>query len=359
MGPAQKRLLVFPHRSDDPYQNLLHLAPRAAGWQIRTSNRFSAFMEQLASVETGEVVHLHWSAWILQTTRSESDAAARLHEFQSGIDTALGRGALVIWTIHHLTPLECSYPELERELGRFLADRATSIHVLSERGEAEARQQYEILPGKIIRMPRASYVGIYDHALSRSEARCELGLADDEKAVLFFGRMRASMGIEVLCRAVQRAGERGENVVLLLAGETRDEDREAVERSLPDAARVIRDPRYVPDGSVQDWYAAADVVVLPNRNALNSGSLLLAATYGVPVILPRPEPLPELDDAEPWLTFYDASNEQTAVAALTAAIVDFDDPRHVARDSALAFAAGRVPFSMSRRYLAALLGCAD
>jgi len=43
--------------------------------------------------------------------------------------------------------------------------------------------------------------------------------------------------------------------------------------------------KYVPDDQVPQYYAAADVVVLPYRRIYQSGVILLAMTYGRPVVV--------------------------------------------------------------------------
>ena len=44
--------------------------------------------------------------------------------------------------------------------------------------------------------------------------------------------------------------------------------------------------RYIPDAELQVWLRAADVVVLPFRDILTSGSAILALSFGRAVVAP-------------------------------------------------------------------------
>ncbi len=52
------------------------------------------------------------------------------------------------------------------------------------------------------------------------------------------------------------------------------------------ASNVRRDLRWVPPEDVQTFFLASDLVVLPYRSVLNSGAVMLALTFGRPVLVP-------------------------------------------------------------------------
>ncbi|GAB3119105.1 glycosyltransferase [Glaciibacter psychrotolerans] len=348
MSKNSGQIVAFPYWSDNPYLNMLYLAPRAAGWKLKTSTLLTSLLIQLDEVGAGDVVHIHWTSPIVQKADTREEAAEQLRAFQQGLDTALANGAVLVWTVHNVRPHECLYPELELELVNFLVDRAAAVHVLSKGTEIEASDYYTIPIAKIVHVPHASYSGVYDQSLSRADARNRLGLADDEKALLFFGQMRAYKGLDVLFGAVERAAALGETIVLLLAGKTKEEDLLAIEAVLPRNVRIIRDHSYIPDDSTQDWFAAADLAVFPYKNVLNSGSVFLAATYGLPTILPNQDHMLRQFRAQKWIQFYDTANEVDSLGTL---IADFDMTDVSLREEATAFAEGYTPYDMSREFL--------
>jgi beta-1,4-mannosyltransferase len=62
--------------------------------------------------------------------------------------------------------------------------------------------------------------------------------------------------------------------------------REVLDRCLLDPHVVLR-PVAVPDGEMQYYLRAADIAVLPYHRGLNSGVLLLALSFGLPVVAPE------------------------------------------------------------------------
>jgi glycosyltransferase involved in cell wall biosynthesis len=196
-------------------------------------------------------------------------------------------------------------------------------------------------------IPHPSYQGVYPAELSRHDARAAFGLADDERAVLFFGQMRPYKGLSALFEAVEAAGSGSATppLVLLLAGRTADADLAVIDAELPAGVRTVRHHSHVDDADVQRWFRAADVAVLPYRRVLNSGTLHLAATFGVPVILPDEEHLRRSVGDEPWISWFDTATPAAGIAAL------LSTPAGVVPDpAAVAFSHRLAPYGLSERY---------
>jgi glycosyltransferase involved in cell wall biosynthesis len=60
---------------------------------------------------------------------------------------------------------------------------------------------------------------------------------------------------------------------------------------------------YIADDDIQNFFRSADVVVFPFKNTQTSGSLMLAMSYGCPVIAPRIATLPEYMDSDMGFLF--------------------------------------------------------
>ena len=101
--------------------------------------------------------------------------------------------------------------------------------------------------------------------------------------LLFFGIVRPYKGLDVLLRAL--AGVPA-HVTLTVAGEfwggTEPTEKLIADLGLRD--RVTLRPGYLPATAIPALFAAADVLVLPYREATASQNALLAFAYGVPVI---------------------------------------------------------------------------
>jgi len=306
-------LAVFPAYRDNPFLNLMLLAPRARGWNVLESLRLEQLEQHLGRLGTGDVFHMHWTSPIVQRNDDDlEEAQARLDRFRTAVDAARTRGARLVWTIHNVLPHDARHLELELELNRYLADAADVVHVMNRDTPTAVSSYYELDPAKVVHLPHPSYQGVYPDSVSREEARASLGLTDRDHAVLAFGQMRPYKGIDVLVEAV-RALAPAERPVLLLAGRTSDEDRAVIDSLLGDDVRAVREHDHVEDVDVQRWFRAADLAVFPYRRVLNSGALHLAASFEVPAVLPDEPYLRAEFGGEEWVRWFDPSDAASSV----------------------------------------------
>ncbi|WP_420367383.1 glycosyltransferase [Curtobacterium sp. L1-20] len=338
-----RSLVVFPAYRDNPYLNLMLLAPRARGWNVLESLRLEQLEQHLGHLGTGDVFHMHWTSPIVQRADDDLDEArARLDRFRTAVDAGRARGARVVWTIHNVLPHDARHLELELELDRYLADTADAVHVMNRATASAVAAHYDLDAARIVHIPHPSYQGVYPSAQTRDEARASLGLAPDDHAVLAFGQMRPYKGLDVLVEAARRISP-ADRPVLLLAGRTSDADRTAIDALLGDDLRAVREHDHVDDVDVQRWFRAADTAVFPYRRVLNSGSLHLAASFGVPSVLPdEPHLRAEFGD-ERWIRWFDPADAAASLAAVLAG-----GPGSA--DGADEFSRRLAPFARSRRY---------
>jgi D-inositol-3-phosphate glycosyltransferase len=129
-----------------------------------------------------------------------------------------------------------------------------------------------------------------DTDLTPSEAKKRLDLRYDEKAVLFFGRIRPYKGIEHLLAAFNLLAAGRPNYRLIIAGEPKkgsEEYRNEIERSARTEftpGQIILKIQFIPDAEMEVYLKAADVLVLPYKEIFQSGVLFLAYSFGLPVV---------------------------------------------------------------------------
>lgn len=344
------RVLVFPAWRDNPFLNLLALSPRAAGWQVLETTTFPGLLAQAQRLVDGDVLHLHWTGPIVQTSSSRAEAAGRLTATRRLLDDLRRRGVRVVWTLHNRLPHELEFPDAEAALYRLLADRVDIVHVMSESTPDVIADICTLDPDRVRVIPHPSYDGVYASAVTRTQARRSFGLDEQSVAVLFLGQLRPYKGIDTLLDAVRAVPVRrdGRPLALLLAGSATPEAQAEIMRRLPPDVHSVVEFGFVPDGDVARWYAAADVTVLPYRAILNSGSAHLAASFRVPVLLPGEAHLHAQFGAQPWVHLYDMSRSDAAIAE---ALADPDTFAGVGEADFDAFTAPISPWRTSRRYL--------
>lgn len=343
------RIVVFPAYRENPFLGMLLGAAERVGAQIVDARTLDE-LEAALAVRPGEtVLHVHWTNPIAQSTNNPIAARRNAHRFRRMVERARQQGARLVWTVHNVLPHNAKHARVERGIHRFLAGAADRVHVMHPDTAALAAAEYALPPDRIRHIPHPSYIGAVPPAADRGAARERLGIGADALAVLFLGQMRAYKGVlDLIDAAGEAAGQR--ELVLLLAGNATADEAAAIAAALAarPQLRAVRHLDFVDDAELPGWFAAADAVALPYRHILNSGSLLLAATYGVPVLLPAVPHLVREHGAAAWVTLFDGRHGLRR--ALEEARVD----DVAARTAALAAAAAWTPDDASAAFLALL-----
>lgn len=347
---AAVRVLIFPEWRENPYLNLLGLAPRADGMELRGADSFEGLVRALSQLRSGDILHIHWTTPILQFCRTSRAARRHVRRLSRSVRLAKARGVRVAWTVHNRLPHEMAYPGQEIALYRLLGQASDIVLTMAPATRQIVSDIVRLDRAKTKTMPHPSYEGIYESGVSRQAARASFGLAPDEQAVLFVGQIRPYKGVAALARAVEMAAPESRST-LMLGGVVKEMDDEEFEKSLPAGVRTILQLSFVEDADVARWFRAADVMVLPYRSVLNSGSLHLAGTFGVPVILPDLPHLVEQFGSQRWVAFFDRDDPERSIAALLSDEQLFDG---LSAEDFEAFLRPIAPWDVSRHYLAVL-----
>jgi glycosyltransferase involved in cell wall biosynthesis len=292
------RVLSLPDYSrDNPYQRLLAagLAEEGVTSVGGRPGRRQPFPILLAWVRAGRprVLHLHWTHEYLKG-RAGPTRINRLR-FLGQLRALRRLGVRIVWTMHNLGGHEGSRHASEMAVHRELVGLADAVICHCAAAREAAIAAYGLGPteaAKLHVVPHGSYVGAYPDAVSGEEARARLGVPAEGPVLLFLGAVRGYKGTDELVAAF--AGIEDPSARLLIAGKPRGGEIEA--RLAAAAAadrRIVLALRYLADDELQVWLRAADVVVLPFRDILTSGSAILALSFGRPVVAPALGCLPE------------------------------------------------------------------
>lgn len=291
------RAVMVPTQSN-PYGELLAEAVRAQGIEVVAGQgpmRFPVLPLVLAWVRARcpEVLHLHWTHRYLQRQYGSRSLGRR----RTALELRLLRrlGVRIVWTVHNVAGHEAGRDEEGRRAHAMIASASHAIICHCEAARGLVADAYGLDATTRARMhvvPHGSYAGAYPDTFSREAAREALGLAPDHVVFLFLGQIRRYKGVMELIDAFRTMERR--DVRLVVAGRL---ERAKLARSLTrhghDDERVALLPGNVPDDRMQVFLRAADVMVLPYRDVLTSGSAILAMTFGLPVVAPRIGCLPE------------------------------------------------------------------
>lgn len=300
------RVLAWPayvNRFLNPYNWLLYTHMARLGARV---DEFSP--TRLFGAERYGVWHLHWPDFILNQ-RSARVARGWLAALLRSIDAARARGVKVVWTVHNLRAHEGLHPSLERWFWPRFTRRLDGYISLTETSRLAALERFPALravPGSVV--PHGHYRGVYPDLLSGPEARAALELPQRARVYVFMGHLRPYKNVPALVTAFRRLED--PRAVLVVAGRPHaPELRAAVERAAGDDPRVRLYLGFVPGRRVQLYLRAADLVVLPYAEILNSGSSLLALSFDRPILVPGMGSLRELQEqvGADWVRTYDGA----------------------------------------------------
>ena len=202
-------------------------------------------------------------------------------------------GKIVVVTAHNVNTRKRDRTDswLNRWTLRVQYHLADHIFVHSRQAAAELAEDFAIPSDRITTIPFGVNSSAPLTELTPVEAKARLGLADDERVILFFGRIQPYKGLEYLVAAVEQLVSKGDaRYRLIVAGEPMKEHWASwrpIEDRLregPLRERTILRASHIPDADAELYYKAADVAVLPYRAVYQSGILMLAYKFGLPVV---------------------------------------------------------------------------
>ncbi|WP_062305603.1 glycosyltransferase [Demequina subtropica] len=343
------RVLVFPYWRSNPFLNIVYLDATLGGADIQSALTMGDLVRRVPQLTSGDVLHLHWPRPIVDAAESEEEAWANIDTVATLLDEARARGVRVLWTVHNALSHDTNYFDAEVAVHRMLADKADAVHIMSPHTAEVVGEFYAIDPAKTTRIAHPSYEGLYAPRLDRAQARTMLGAPATGLTVLHAGHLRPYKGLWTLAEAVG-AVQAGRGCTLLLGGGVNEEYLDELGRLVDSVPGTVAQLERISDEDLGTWYSAADVAVLPYEAVLNSGSLHLAATYRVPVVLPDiPHLVDEFGD-QAWVRFFDRAE---GAASLARVLGDLD--RDAITDADFdAFLEDHRPLTVSGRFTALL-----
>ena len=195
--------------------------------------------------------------------------------FDARLVRLIARRRPVVWTAHDVLPFE----RTDADRGRFAAiyrsadrvivfTRPAAEQLLAIAGVHAAAIEHPV-PGDIEPVPRP-------------EARARLGLSVDGRLLCALGFIRSYKGYGLLADVWEALGSTAPR--LLVMGELMAEEERPVLERLASSEQVELRLGYASDDDLMLALSAADALLLPYREASDSGFVHLARAFGVPVI---------------------------------------------------------------------------
>ncbi|MEP7293640.1 MAG: glycosyltransferase family 4 protein, partial [Chloroflexota bacterium] len=145
---------------------------------------------------------------------------------------------------------------------------------------------------------------------SQAQARRILGIPSGVPVLLFFGSIRPYKALATLIQAYLLARRYRPNLWIVVAGYSTD--REVARLLTQLRSQTIIRLNYIPSSQVWIYHRAADVAVFPYRHITQSGALITAMGFDLPVIVTDVGAMPATVDGNGWVV---PPNDSLALAA--------------------------------------------
>ena len=300
---------AFKTQYKNPYNWLLYTQMSRQGAEVAEFS-FSALLQQKY-----DLFHLHWPVETIVRHPNLFVAGIRAGLMLFLIDWVRYRGTRIIWTIHDEKPHLLLHPKLAAWFQSELVKRIDGYINLCEPGQTFVQNSMPLLkncPHTIIH--HGHYRGVYSNTIDSIEAKISLNIPENYSVLMFFGMVKDYKNIPKLIGVFQNLNP--QNWLLVIAGQPATSQlREEVIQAAANHPKVKLKLEFIPDDRVQTYLKSADLVVLPFRETLNSGSAILALSFDCPVLVPNLGALTELQSlvGTDWVKLYDGEFTSTVL----------------------------------------------
>jgi glycosyltransferase involved in cell wall biosynthesis len=201
-------------------------------------------------------------------------------------------GYKIVWTVHNILPHRQLILPLHRLVRRVVMAHADAVIAHCEYGRREILRLFPSnVPVHVV--PHGNYAGVHPITMTKEQARNSLEIEDERFVYALLGNISAYKGIENFVEAFQ-ANTSQEDVALIAGRNRAPALTEHLESLAATDSRIRVYAGFIPDDEMQRYLLAADVAVFSFREVLTSGSVILAMSYGLPIVAPALGCLPEL-----------------------------------------------------------------
>jgi GT2 family glycosyltransferase/glycosyltransferase involved in cell wall biosynthesis len=299
------KIFYYPDFNDNnPYQSLLYaeseknLASVVAG-EIETAIDFKEL-----NPSENVVFHLHWQNVITGPALNAHDFKVRAKCFLDKLAIFRSLGGRVVWTIHNKLPHDAKFISEERDFHTKLADLVDKILLHDEISLNIVLSEYFLDSKKVEFVKHGNYIGAYPDEVGRDQARQCLGIPEHDFVFGFVGQLRPYKGLNEFVEACYELTGRKTMSALIAGKPVWPLSKGKVTKLCSPISNVRVYERYIPDVELQLYLRSLDVLVLPYKEILTSGSVMLAASFGIPVVVPDIESFSSIKNME-FIHVYD------------------------------------------------------
>ena len=298
------KVVFLPFDTLNPYQTELAQALEDEGVTILSFSPYSSLpmLSCLWKTPQVDIVHLHWlSGFLVKDSFCRSLFWSTLFLIEVFVLKLFGKK--LVWTVHNLLDHERKHARLELFYLRKIVRFCDEIIVHSKYAQQQVIDAFCVKKrNKIQVVPHGHYISSYPNTINQKEARKLLHLDDNKKVFLYFGQVRNYKGVDELLSAFEHPSLSESQLVI--AGHPKSI---AYKKHLMTRVERLDNVQcffeFISVDYVQVFMNAADAVVFPFRDIFTSGSVMLAMSFGRPIIIPNVPSLSEIIDVMDGMSY--------------------------------------------------------
>lgn len=311
-----KVIFIPDYRKVNPYQKALADSLSKEGVEVSFGTTSSLFpvLRSVKSDWRPDILHIHWIHPFLLAS-SKGKTIVKSICFIAELVVLRILGIKFVWTVHNIVNHEKRFSSLELFFTKIAIRFFNRIITHSHFAKNEVKKVYNITDNsKIQIIPHGNYINNYKNAVGRIEARNKLKIDEKEIVFMYFGLIRPYKGVFELIDSFKKLNV-PQKKLLIVGKPCNNEFAKNILKRCNKNENIKTVFEFIPDNEVQIYMNAADIVVLPYRNILTSGTIILAMSFGKSIIAPAIGCIPEaLDREESFL--YDPSVKDGLIKAM-------------------------------------------
>lgn len=346
------RVLMHPAAEDNPYLVVLKEQMERHGAKVTMIDNLEK-SELLRLAPLYDVLHI-FNIMEYHSPFASSDALKQITRFGrrfANLWMTKRMGLKLFWTLYNDPKGDYSSEKLEM-IGRKMMFRQADRIICPSRATARLlRERYPDLPEhKVAHIPHHNFGDYYPKMVERRIARRHLGITCRGRVYVCFGGIHPYKGISDIIPLFGRHPMKDHT--LLVAGTPSNENYADTIRGLCERYdNVHAFIKNIARDEVQYYLQAADIFVMPYKDVLNSGSLMLAMRFGKPLVAPRVGSIPEVVNQVCAVLFEQAGSHELKKALIQSLDMNIEKAAQEARRISESYSAERLSRRMINTYL--------
>lgn len=322
-----KILFIPEYRGGNPYQKILadSIAKERLEVCFGTSYTLFSLLKSAKNHWKPNIIHLQWAhPFIL--ARSRVKAIIKSVSFIGEFLILKLLRIKIVWTVHNIVSHEKEFPHLELFFNQLIAHLCNKIIVHSSFAKKMVIIKYKVGESLIRIIPHGNYIHWYENKIAEAQAREKLQLSKKDIVFLHFGLIRPYKGVPELIDAFKKLTS---NLAkLLIVGRPLDNEvSKDLQIRCEENENIITIFEFIPDNELQLYMNAANFLVLPYRDILTSGAIILAMSFSKAIIARKIGCISEILDEQGGFLYNPLEKDGLLKAMQLALITDFKKMR--------------------------------